>query len=241
MAPARKHMKMHGDIGRDCAREVVYKKKKKECVQKIVALAQETGVADVTLVWREFSARSETMVEVALAAIAAVCRLKTVYVMDIHEQTYLFPFPIFQKVVKLLTNSTIFAINLGEDSLIFDTPHFKLLAARIEDGSLALRRWFVESNKERRKLIKFKLVSQKRSARKKANADNLNVWTIARRGDKDLWKKGQRHLAKLSWLTAPSSAYDGAIRQKADMQNTTCNWETACAFRADAEENQSTT
>ncbi len=109
-------------------------------------------------------------------------------------------------------------------------------------GSLALRRWFVESNKERRKtLIKFKLVSQKRSACKKAIADNPNVWTIARRSDKDLWKKGQRHLARLSWLTAPSSAYDGAIRQKADMQNTTCNWETACAFRADAEENQSTT
>jgi hypothetical protein len=113
------------------------------------------------------------MVKVALGAIAAVCRLKNVYVMDIHKQTYLYPFPIFIKVIKLLTNSTIFAINMGEDNMILGTPHFQLLAARIEDGSLAVRRWFVESNKERRKtIIKSKLVSKDHSTRKKANADN---------------------------------------------------------------------
>ncbi len=147
----------------------------------------------------EFSACSKTMVAVALDAIAAVCRLKTVYVMDIHEQTYLYPFHIFQKVTELLTISSIFAINMGEDNMIVDTPLFQLLAARIEDGSIALRRWFVESNKERRKtLIKFKLVSREHNTRKKANADNPNVWTIARRRDKELWKEGQRHLARLS-------------------------------------------
>jgi hypothetical protein len=67
------------------------------------------------------------------------------------------------------------------------------------------------------------------------------VWTIARRRDKELWKEGQRHLARLSWLTAPSSAYEGASNYKTDMQNKTWNWEAACALRADAEENQSTT
>jgi hypothetical protein len=65
-----------------------------------------------TLVWREFSACTKTMREVALDAIAAVCRLQTVYVMDIHKQTYLFPFPIFLQVIHLLTKSSIFAINI---------------------------------------------------------------------------------------------------------------------------------
>ena len=83
------------------------------------------------------------MVEVALKAIAAVCRLKNVYVLDIHKQTYLYAFPIFQKMLDLLHNSCIFAINMGEDNGIFASPHFKLLAAKIVDGSLPLRRWFV--------------------------------------------------------------------------------------------------
>ena len=242
LAAGRTKMKMEADIGKDCAREVAHKKKRKECIQKIVDLAQETGVADITLVWRDFSDSSETRVEVALAAIAVVCRLTTVYVMDIHEQTYLYPFPIFQKVIQLLTNSTIFAMNLGEDNLIFDTPHFQLLAARIEDGSLPLRRWFVESNNNRRKtLIKFKLVSKEHSTRKKANADKPNVWTIARRTDEDLWRQGKRDLPRLAWLTAPKSAYVGAIKHKTDMQNKTCNWERASAVRAEAEDNPRTT
>jgi hypothetical protein len=149
LAVARKQMKMHDDIGRDCERALVHKKKRIECIEKIVALAEQTGVADISLVWREFSACSETMRKVALKAIAAVCSIKTVYVMDIHKQTYLFPFPIFQQVIDLLTKSSIFAINMGEDNLIFDNDHFKLLADKIEDGSIALRRWFVESNPER--------------------------------------------------------------------------------------------
>jgi hypothetical protein len=129
----------------------VHKKKRIECIKKIVTLAQITGVADITMVWREFSASTKTMREVALDAIAAVCRLQIVYVMDIHKQTCLFPFPIFVQVIHLLTKSSIFAINMGEDNfIIFDNDHFKLLADKIEDGSIPLRRWFVESNPERR-------------------------------------------------------------------------------------------
>ena len=55
------------------------------------------------------------------------------------------------------------------------------------------------------------------------NADNPNVWTIARRRDKALWTEGQRHHARLSWLNAPQSAFDGASTYKTDMQNSTCN------------------
>ena len=219
-APARLKMKMHDEIGKDCTREVVHKRKIKECIQKIVDLAQQTGVADITLVWRDFSNSSETMVKVALAALTAVCRLPSVYVLDIHEQTYLYPFPVFQNIINILTNSHIFAINMGEDNMIMDNAHFQLLAARIEDGSLALRRWFVEPNNARRKtLIKYKLVSKAHNARKKVNADNPNVWTIARRCDEDLWIQGKRQLPRLSWLTAPPSAYEAAIKYKMDMQN----------------------
>jgi hypothetical protein len=233
---ARKQMKMHDEIGKDCERELVHKKKRIECIKKIVTLAQITGVADITMVWREFSASTKTMREVALNALAAVCRLQTVYVMDIHKQTYLFPFPIFVQVIHLLTRSSIFAINMGEDNFIFDNDHFKLLADKIEDGSIPLRRWFVESNPERRiSMLTYKLVSKEHSSRKKANVDNPNVWTIARRRDKEYWIEGKRDLARLSWLTAPPSAYKGAIKYKTDMQNKTCNWEAACALRADAE------
>jgi hypothetical protein len=204
-------------------------------------LAEQTGVADISLVWREFSACRDTMRKVALKAIAAVCSIKTVYVMDMHEQTYLFPFPIFQQVIDLLTKSSIFAINMGEDNLIFDNDHFKLLADKIEDGSIPLRRWFVESYAERRIIMMtYKLVSKEQTSRKKANADNPNVWTIARRRDKEYWIEGKRDLTRLSWLTAPPSAYKGAIKHKTDMQNQTCNLETACALRADAEKVKAT-
>ncbi len=128
--------------------------------QRIVALAQKTGVADVTLVWREFSACTKTMLDVALEVIGAVCRLKNVYVVDIHKQTYLFQLTTFLHMLDLLTHSSIFAINMGEDNGILDTAHFQVLAAKITEDSIPLRRWFVENSpKRRRTLITCKLVS----------------------------------------------------------------------------------
>jgi hypothetical protein len=59
---------MLGEIGRACERVVVHKMKRKECIKKIVDSAQRTGVANVTLVWREFSACSKTMVMVAVGS-----------------------------------------------------------------------------------------------------------------------------------------------------------------------------
>ena len=235
LARCRKQLNMLDEIGRTCERVVVHKMKRKQCIKKIVDNAQRTGVANVTLIRREFSACRNTMVEVALEVIAAVCSLTNVYVLDIHEQTYLFPFPIFQKMMDLLSNSRIFAMNMGEDKLILGSPHFQLLAAKIEDGSVALRRWFVESNPQRRQLlVKYKLVSKHWTTRTMGNAENLNVWTLARRCDKALWREGQRDHARLSWLTAPKSAFDAASTFKTDMQNSTCNWSTACALREDA-------
>lgn len=231
LAQGRRQMNMQGDIGRDCQRVVVYKTKRKECIKRIVTIAQITGVANVTLVWREFSRCRMTMIGVALEAIAAVCKLKNVYVLDIHEQTYLFAFPIFKKMLDLLTNSSIFAINMGEDDFILTNEHFELLAAKIEEGSIPLRRWFVESNAQRRRLlVKYKLVSKQRSTQA-TRATNPNVWTIARRRDKELWKLGERDHARLSWLHAPQSAYVSASTFKTDMQNSTCNWSTANALR----------
>ena len=236
LARGRLQMNMRGEIGRECKRVVIHKTKKKECIKRIVMIAQITGAANITLVWREFSSCRKTMVEVALEAIAAVCRLKNVYVLDIHKQTYLFAFPIFQKMLQLLTNSCIFAINMGEDDHMLSSPHFQLLAAKIADGSVALRRWYVESNPQRRVLlVTYKLVSKVRSTATLGNAQTPNVWTIARRCDKELWKQGQRDHARLSWLHAPQWAYDSASTYKTNMQDSTCNWSTACALREDAE------
>jgi hypothetical protein len=237
-APARTKMNMVAEIGKACDSVIVQKRKRKECIKRILDLAQKTGVADVTLVWREFSASTKTMLDVALEVIAAVCRLKNVYVLDIHKQTYLFPFPTFLHMLDLMTHSTIFAINMGEDNRILDTAHFQVLAAKITDGSIPLRRWFVEDIPERRStLITCKLVSKVHSTRKNANADNPNAWTIARRRDEELWVQGERNLPRLAWLRAPESAYAGAIAYKTDMQNQTCNWSAACNLRDRAEAN----
>ncbi len=89
------------------------------------------------------------MAEVSLEAIAAVATLKDVYVLDIHRMMCLFDFPRFKQVFEILTHSHIFAINMGEDAgkLMLDRRHFQLLAAKIREGSSAVRRWFAESNR----------------------------------------------------------------------------------------------
>jgi hypothetical protein len=166
------------------------------------------------------------MEEVSLEAIAAVARLKHVYVLDIHGMTCLFYLPTFQKMFKLLEHSHIFAINMGEDAGRFDEPHFILLASKISDGSSAVRRWFVESNPTRRAiLVKCGLVKDN------ANPDKLNVFTIARRKDREKWNEGERDLTRLSWLLAPESAFIAATDHNTNMQNSLCNWTCACAAR----------
>ena len=168
------------------------------------------------------------MTKVCLKAIAAVATLKHVYVLDIHKMTCLFHFPVFQEVMKLLTPSHIFAINMGEDERIFDRPHFQLLASKILDGSSAVRRWFVESIPNRRAIwVECGLV------RDLAHLDKPNVFTLARREDCNIWKKGERHQARLAWLLAPETAYTAAKLYKTSMQDSTCKWTIACAKRAE--------
>ncbi len=47
----------------------------------------------------------------------------------------------------------------------------------------------------------------------------------------DLWKEGDRDKTRLAWLLAPESAYTMAKQYKTNMQDSTCNWLTACAAR----------
>ena len=228
MAEGRKKMKMTDEIGRDCKRVVILQTKKKQCIQGIIAQATATGVADITRVWRDFHYDTKVMRKVCLKAIAAVATLKHVYVLDIHKLTCLFHFPVFQVVLKLLTPSHIFAINMGEDERIFDRPHFQLLATKILDGSSAVRRWFVESIPNRRAIwVECGLV------RDLAHLDKPNVFTLARREDCNIWKKGERHQARLAWLLAPETAYTAAKLYKTSMQDSTCKWTIACAKRAE--------
>ncbi len=176
MADGRKMMKSTEDIGRDCKRVVMLQiKKKEECVQGIIAQATAKGVADITRVWRDFQSDPKSMVKVCLKAIAAVAKVKHVYVLDIHKLTCLFHFSVFKNVLKLLTPSHTFAINMGEDAGIFDRPHFQLLATKRRDGSSAVRRWFGESNPTRRAIwVECGLV------RDNAHLDKPNVFTVAR-------------------------------------------------------------
>ena len=237
LAGARKEMKMEDDIGRESKRVMMQKKKRKTCIDDIVKKAQQTGVADITTLWREYYASKATLVSVALQAIQAVAQIKTVYVLDIHSLTCLFPIATFEKMLALLTNSSIFAINMGEDSMILGSEHFKLLATKIMDGSIPIRRWFVEVHPQRRPtLIKWKLLSKNHRRKKSGLTNNPNAFKIARTEDKALWLQGKRDMPRLAWLAAPKSAYVGAKKYKVDMQSTTCKWKAACNIR-DAGEN----
>ena len=218
MAEGRRKMKMPEEIGKRCYHVVMLKTKRKQCVQAIKAQAIATGVADITRVWREFQSSTDAMTKVSLEAIAAVVTLKNVYVLDIHKTTCLFDFTRFQQVLEMLTHSHIFAINMGEDAGILDRRHFHLLAAKIRDGSSAVRRWFAQSNGTRRAIwVECGLV------RDNDHLDKPNVFTVARRKDRALWKEGNRELARLAWLLAPESAFIVAAQYKTNLQDSTCN------------------
>ena len=235
MAAGRTKMKMAEETGRECRRVIMLKTKRLRCIKKIVKEAQKTGVADITLVWRDFHHTKNIMLEVSLEAIAKVARLTNVYVLDIHTLTYLFPYHIFLKVMNLLNNSYIFAINMGEDDGIFEYKHFALIASKIEDGSSAIRRWFVEIHGNRRDTVIRSGLISKVHTKVKGPVPHPNVFTKARRTDILLWGKGRRDEPRMSWLRAPDYAYDAAIKFKADMQNEQCNWVKACYWRAKAQ------
>jgi hypothetical protein len=227
-AQPRIKMKMREEIGKQCKTVLMIKKKRKQCVQGIKAQAIASGVADITRVRRDFHSSTNAMAEVSLEAIATIATLKDVYVLNMHSMTCLFHFPIFKKVLDLLTHSHIFTINMGEDASIFDPPHFQLLASKIGDGTCPVRRWFVESHPTRREIW-----AECGLVRDNGHLDKPNIWTLARREDKRKSSEGVRDQPRLAWLVAPESAYTVVKQYNIKRQDSTCNWENVCAARAD--------
>ena len=202
------------------------KTKQRHCIQNILKKARVTGVADITPISTYPKERCRI---VALAAIEAAAGQKHVHVLDIHGLTVLFDFPVFQKVLELLEHSYVFAINMGEDSGKLDQNHFTLLANKILDGSSAVRRWYVESNKVRRiTLVGCGLMSAPKTTNKQT-MNKRNVFTLARIEDRTLWEQGNRELHRLAWLLAPESAFEGVKRYNIALQKKTCTWDKACA------------
>jgi hypothetical protein len=186
-APTRKRLKMHSDISRESTQNMSMKMKQRHCIQSILEKARVTGVSDITPMGSDFHNSNERCRIVALAAIEAAAGQKHVHVLDIHGLTVLFDFPVFQKVLELLERSYVFAINMGEDSGKLDRHHFTLLASKILDGSSAVRRWYVESNKVRRTtLVECGLVSAPKT-KNKQTMNKGNVFTLARNADRALW------------------------------------------------------
>ncbi len=101
------------------------------------------------LVWRDFQALRKHLVDAALDAIGVVAKMSSVYVLDIHGLTFLFEFQTFQKVMVLLTPSSVIVINLEEDEGTLDSRHISLIASKILDGSSSIRHWFVECQLKR--------------------------------------------------------------------------------------------
>ena len=141
--------------------------------------------------------------------------------------TCLFDFPRFKQVLDILTHSHIFAINMDEDAGMLDRRHFHLLADKIREGSSAVRRWFAQSNGNRRAIwVECGLVKDN------AHPEKPNVFTVARRKDCADWKEGKRDQVRLAWLIAPESAFIVAAQYKTNLQDSTCNWRSATAARA---------
>ena len=232
LAKARMDMNMPGEVGRECNSKLVHKLKIKQCINRIVEKAHRTGVADITLAWRDFASYPNTLTKLALKAISIVSGMKNVYVLDIHGLKCLYPYRVYKEMLNLLSNSAIFAVNMGEDNMMLDMPHFTLLAAKIGDGSLAVRRWYVECTAQRRVILTHcGLVSERKCMQRKGSVTSPNIFTIARRVDKAMWVEGLRNESRLSWLSAPESAYNAARKHNTNMQDSTCKWSTACALR----------
>jgi hypothetical protein len=122
---------MKEDIGRECRTVHVLQTKKKQCVDSILKNAMSSEVANITHVWREFHTCTKVLVQVALAAIRAVAKVKSVYVMDLHGLTYLFDFPTFKKILDLLASSSIFALNLGKTMEFLEVNNFHYLRQKL--------------------------------------------------------------------------------------------------------------
>ena len=214
LAQGRRDMKMSDEIGKNCIKVV------------IVQEAKEKGLADITRVWRDFQSCTKTMIEVCLEAIAAVATMKNVYVLDIHKLTCLFQYPVFKTMLNILTSSHIFAINMGEDAGVLHRQHFRLLSSKIMDGSSPIRRWFVQLGGSRRQIVaECGLVKHNKP----------NVFALARREDKRLWKEGDRKSPRLAWLLAPDSAFTIARKCNTALQDSTCNWDRATAVRQETD------
>ena len=226
LAQGRRDMKMSDEIGKNCIKVVMLRTKRMKCVQGIVQEAKEKGLADITRVWRDFQSCTKTMIEVCLEAIAAVATMKNVYVLDIHKLTCLFQYPVFKTMLNILTSSHIFAINMGEDAGVLDRQHFRLLSSKILDGSSPIRRWFVQLGGSRRQIVaECGLVKHNKP----------NVFALARREDKRLWKEGDRNSPRLAWLLAPESAFTIARKCNTALQDSTCNWDRATAVRQETD------
>jgi hypothetical protein len=115
---------------------------------------------------------------------------------------------------------------MEEDAGIFNRQHFQLLSSKILDGTSAIRRWFVELGRGRRNIVVEYGLMQ---------FNEPNVFQLARREDKKLWKQGDCTSARLAWLLAPESAFNVATQHKTAMQDSTCNWDRACAVRQEFE------
>ncbi len=81
-------------------------------------------------------------------------------------------------------------------------------------------------------------MSQRKGMQTQGNVPTPNIFTIVRKIDKAMWVDGERNEPRLSWLSAPESAYKAAQKHNTNMQNSTCNWAAACALREDVTNSQ---
>ena len=115
---------------------------------------------------------------------------------------------------------------MGEDAGVLDRQHFRLLSSKIMDGSSPIRRWFVQLGGSRRQIVaECGLVKHNKP----------NVFALARREDKRLWKEGDRNSPRLAWLLAPESAFTIARKCNTALQDSTCNWDRATAVRQETD------
>ena len=190
--------------------------------------AKKTGFLDISIVWpRHYALIPHEVIE----AIKMVISRYRVYGIDIRGCIKLMQdYEIWSQLLGALSHTTVCVIGLGEDQGVLKYKHMQLFKQLIENGTISIRRYFIEAGllARRKELLRLALLGPQKNV--------YTVFTLAKREDALLWHSLKEHpeqrklQPRLAWLHAPEEFWRTDIVGKAALQKSVTNYETAQSF-----------
>ena len=194
-------------IGYGAKQEIRVKEIRRRYMDDVQKKAKETGIIALPRSPLHVTESLSLFLETLKKAI----RIPHVHTLAVQGRRELFELNAFNRMLDLLRHTSVFAINLGEDSGNFGEDHFKSLASRILSGDSSIRRWFVEIDAARRRILEnLRLVRTK---------NEVTVFTTARNEDRRLWRLGDHKSPRLAWLRASLQTYIQMDTQNVTLQD----------------------